>query len=134
MLDAHGESRCSGFVHRDLLDIVGARARPRCVVHRVGKSLGHAIAGAAVLVDRGLRPGACGRPRASSHILLVEPVLVLRGQAVARSSSADRVIGPQQEWQLVLVGGWVGVRHPVRPPVAESILGSPAFPGGVGLL
>lgn len=134
MLDAHGERRCVGLVHRDLPDIVGAGARPRCVVHRVGESLGHAVDGAAALVDGGLGPSVRGWPGASCHILLVEPVLVLRGETIARSSSADGVAGPQQEWQLVPVGGWIGVRHSVWAPVAKSILGSPAFPRWVGLL
>lgn len=134
MLDAHGESGGAGLVHRHLLGVVGARAGPRRAVHGVGKSLGHAVRGAAVLVDGGLGPGVRGWPRAPCHVLLVEPALVLRGKTIARSSSADRVAGPQQEGQLVLVGGWIGVQHSVRAPVAEGILGSPAFPRRVDLL
>lgn len=65
MLDAHGESRRAGLVCPDLLDIVGAGARPRCVVHRVAKAFGHAIDRAAVLIDGRLWPGVCGRSGAS---------------------------------------------------------------------
>ena len=65
MLGAHGESGRAGLVCRDLLDVVGAGARPRCVVHRVAKALGHAIDGAAVLIDGRLWPGVCGRSGAS---------------------------------------------------------------------
>lgn len=134
MLDAHGECRGAGLVHPDLLDIVGARAGPRRVVHRVGESLGHAVVRATVLVHGGLRPGVHGRPGASCHILLVEPVLMFQGQTIARGSSADGVVGTQQEWQLIPVGGWIGVHHSVWAPVAKSILGSPAFPRWVDLL
>lgn len=134
MLDAHGESRDVGLVHSDLLDLVGARARPWCEVQRVGKALGHAVGGAAVLIGGWLRSGVPGRSRASCHILLVEPVLVPGGQTVAGSSSADRGVGPQQEWHLVLVGGRVGVHHSVWAPVAKRVLGSPTFPRWVDLL
>lgn len=134
VLDAHGESRRAGLVHRDLLDVMGAGAGPRCVVQRVGKAPGHAVHGAAVLVDRRLRPGVHGRSRASCHILLVEPVLVQGAQAVARSSSVGGQVGPQQEWQLVPVGARVGVHHSVWAPVTKGVLGSPALPRRVGLL
>ena len=134
VLDAHGESWRAGLVHCDLLDVVGARARPRRVVHWVGEALGHAVDRAAVLVDRRLRPGARGRPRASCYILPVEPVLISGGQTIARSGSVDRVVGPQQAWQLVLVGGWIGVHDSVWAPVAKSVLGCPAFSRWVGLL
>lgn len=134
MFDTHGESRCAGLVHCHLLDVMGARARPRSMVHWVGEALGHTIDRATVLVDRGLRSSMHGWPRASCHILLVEPVFVCRGQTEARSSSVDRDIGPQQEWQLVLVGSRIGIHHSVWAPVAKSVLRSPAFPRNVGLL
>ena len=133
MLDAHGESGRAGLVYRDLLDIVGAGARPRCVVRQVAKALGHAVDRAAVLIDGWLRPGVCGRSRASCHIL-VEPVLVQAGQAIARGSFVGREVGPQQEWHLVLVGARVGVHHSVWAPEAKGVLRSPSFPRRVGLL
>lgn len=75
VFDAHGEGRYAGLVHSDRLDIVGARTRPKCVVQWIGKALGHAIHGAAVLVDGRLRSGMHGRSRASCYILFVEPIL-----------------------------------------------------------
>lgn len=134
VLDAHGESRCTGLMHRDVLDIMGTGARLRGVVHRVGKALGHAVDGAALLVDGWLRSCMHGWPRASCHPVLVEPVLVCRSQTIARSSSGDRDVGSQQERQLVLVGGRVGVHHSVWAAVTKSVLGSPTFPRSVGLL
>lgn len=95
MFDTHGESRCAGLVHCDLLDVMGARTRPRSMVHWVGEALGHTVDRATVLIDRWLRSSMHGRPRASCHILFVEPVLVCGGQTVARSSSVDRDVGPQ---------------------------------------
>lgn len=75
VFDAHGEGRYAGLVHGDRLDIVGARARPKCVVQRVGKALGRAKHGAAVLVDRRLGSGVHSRPGTSRYVLFVEPVL-----------------------------------------------------------
>lgn len=86
MFDAHGEGRDAGLVHSDWLDVVGAWARPKCVVQRVGKALGHAKHGAAVLVDRRLRSRTHSRSRTSCYILLVEPVLVCGSQTIARGS------------------------------------------------
>lgn len=134
MFDTHGESRCARLVYCNQLDIMGTRSRLRCTVHWAGKALGHAVDGAAVLVDRWLRAGVHGWPRTSCHILLVEPVVVCGGQTIARSSSVDGDVGPQQEWQLVVIGGRVGVHYSVWAPVAESVLRSPAFSRRVGLL
>lgn len=94
MLDAQSESRYPELVHRDPLDVVGGRTRPQRVAHQV--DTWSYCRWAAVLVDRWLRPGVHGRLRTSCHVLLVEPVLVLGGQTVARSSMADRDVGPQQ--------------------------------------
>lgn len=134
MFDPHGERRCAGLVHCDQLDIMGTRSRLRCVAHWVGKTLGHAVDGAAVLVDRWFRAGVHGRPRTSCLILLGEPDVVCGGQAIARSSSVDGEVGPQQEWQLVVVGCRVGVHYSVWAPGAESVLRGPAFSRRAGLL
>lgn len=134
MFDAHGEGRYSGLVHSDRLDVVGARARPKRVVQRKAKALGHAKHGAAVLVDRWLRSGMHSRSRTPCYILLVEPILVCGSQTIGRGSSEDRGVGPQREWQLVLVRSRVGVHHSIWTPVAKSVLGRPTFPRRSSLL
>lgn len=94
VLDSHGEGRYVGLVQCYLLNLMGARPWPRRVVHGVGKALGHAVAGAALLVDRGIRPRVLGWAWAASHVLFVEPVLVLGGQTVARGCLGDGTVGP----------------------------------------
>lgn len=134
MFDAHGEGRYAGLVHSDRLDVVGTRARSKCVVQRIAKALGHAKHRAVVLVDGWLRSGMHSRSRSSCYILLVEPILVYGSQTVARGSSEDRGAGPQREWQLVPVRSWVGVHHSIWTPVAKGVLGRPTFPRGSSLL
>lgn len=75
MFDAHREGRCTRLVYSDLLNVVGARARPKCVVQWIGKVLGYAIYGTSVLVDGRLRSGMHSRSRTSCYIFLIEPVL-----------------------------------------------------------
>lgn len=134
MFDAHGEGRYAGLVRGDRLDVVGARARPQCVIQRIVKALGHAKHGAAILVDGRLGSSMHSRSRTSCPILLVEPILVCGSQTIGRGSSEDRGVGPQCEWQLVLVRTRVGVHHSIWTPVAKSILGGPTFPRGSSLL
>lgn len=114
-------------MHGHLLDVVGAGARPSCVVQWVGEALCHAVNWAAVQVDRGLRPGVCSGPRTSSHVLFVEPVLVRGGQTVAGCSSVHGGVGPQQDGQLVAVRSRVGVHHSVWTSLAKGILGGPTL-------
>lgn len=134
MFDAHGEGRYAGFVHSDRLDVVGARARPMRVVQRTAKALGHAKQRAAVLVDGWLRSGMHSRSGTSCYILLVEPILVCGSQTIGRGSSEDRDVGPQSDWQLVLVRSRVGIHHSIWTPVAKSVLGRLTFPRGSSLL
>lgn len=113
MFDAHGKGRYAGFVHSNRLDVMGARARPKRVVQRTAKALGHAKQRAAVLVDRWLGSGMHSRSWTSCYILLVEPILVRGSQTIRRGSSEDRDVGPQCGWQLVLVRSRVGIHHSI---------------------